>query len=131
MEDLQLAAFPARLRELRSANKWTQEEMAEKLNLHRTTYTKYETGKANPDRECLMQLAQLFHVSVDYLLGQGDVPEESELEDGEAVLRLSAQEQELLSAFRRMPDSQRKRLLDQAQRSRTPRGTPREKKPRG
>ena len=78
--------FSARLRELRKSMHLTQEDIANTLNIHRTTYTKYETGKANPDQKCLLQLAELFHVSVDHLLGRDPEPSPLCLQDGSASL---------------------------------------------
>ena len=116
MEEDRLAVFPTRLRYLRLARGMTQQMVAENLNIHRTTYTKYETGKASPDQESLLTLARLFRVSVGYLLGQEDsiCHTESALENGAGITALSPQEQELLQTFRRLSEPEQKRLLAQA-----------------
>ncbi len=116
MEEDRLAVFPTRLRCLRLARGMTQQMVAENLNIHRTTYTKYETGKASPDQESLLTLARLFRVSVGYLLGQEDsiCHTESALENGAGITTLSPQEQELLQTFRRLSEPEQKRLLAQA-----------------
>lgn len=116
MEEDRLAVFPTRLRCLRLARGMTQQMVAENLNIHRTTYTKYETGKASPDQESLLTLARLFRVSVGYLLGQEDsiCHTESALENGAGITTLSPQEQELLQTFRRLSEPEQKRLLTQA-----------------
>lgn len=116
MEEDRLAVFPTRLRCLRLAMGMTQQTVAENLNIHRTTYTKYETGKASPDQESLLTLARMFHVSVGYLLGQEDsiCHSENALENGAGVTALSPQELELLQTFRRLSESEQKRLLSQA-----------------
>ena len=44
--------------------------MAEKLGIHCTTYTKYETGASEPNLETLLRLADLYGVTTDNLLGQ-------------------------------------------------------------
>lgn len=113
MESNNRSVFAVRLRMLRQANGLTQEEVAAKLNLHRTSYTKYETACATPDYTCLVQLADLFHVSADYLLGKGDEPSAGEtlLQDG-APEALSSAEQELLVGFRRLMPEQQQELLD-------------------
>lgn len=67
-----------RLRELR-AGRYTQAEMAELLGVGRTTYTKYERGDIRLSAEVLEKLAQVFDVSVDYILGRED-PEDAEAE---------------------------------------------------
>ena len=46
----------------------TQQQVADKLNLNRTTYTKYETGASEPGIEMLKNLAKILHVEVGALL---------------------------------------------------------------
>lgn len=58
------------LRTLRKEHGWTQREVANKLGIHCTTYTKYETGASEPSFEMLEKLTQIFDVSADYLLGR-------------------------------------------------------------
>ena len=67
-----------RLRLLREERKWSQEAVAERLGISRTAYNKYENGAIRPMRK-LKELADLFGVSADYILGgaddeQSDVP---------------------------------------------------------
>ena len=57
-----------RLRALRKKHNWKQKEVADMLGIHVTTYTKYETGKSSPNRDMLIKLAEVFGVSIDYLL---------------------------------------------------------------
>lgn len=49
----------------------TQEELAEKLNVSRQAITKWETNRGIPDVVNLKGIAELFDVSVDYLLDDG------------------------------------------------------------
>ncbi|PWM77023.1 MAG: transcriptional regulator [Phascolarctobacterium sp.] len=57
-----------RLRYLRIKAGYSQQDMANKLNINRTTYVKYETGDSKPLRK-LTEIASIFNVTVDYLLG--------------------------------------------------------------
>lgn len=57
-----------KLRFLREKAGYSQEEVAKILGIGRTTYLKYETGENRPTRK-LNELARLFNVSTDYLLG--------------------------------------------------------------
>ena len=50
----------------------TQEELAEKLNISQKSISKYETGVRKPSFETLTEMAKLFNVSTDYLLGISD-----------------------------------------------------------
>lgn len=59
-----------KLKELRTENGKLQREIAEYLGIDRTTYGKYETGASEPDFETLSRIADLYKVSVDYLLGR-------------------------------------------------------------
>ncbi len=52
-----------------------QIDVANILGLERSTYVKYETGDSSPDYEKLIQLSDLFHVSIDYLLGKTNIKE--------------------------------------------------------
>ncbi|CAM4019377.1 helix-turn-helix domain-containing protein [Mesobacillus zeae] len=60
--------FGDRLKMLRSARKWTQEEVAKKLEISRGTYAHYEINKRQPDFETLKKLSNLYEVTIDYLL---------------------------------------------------------------
>ena len=62
-------SLPERLQELRSLSHMSQAEIAQRLNISRQTYSHYETGRIQPPSDMLCQLADLFHVSVDTLLG--------------------------------------------------------------
>ena len=61
--------FGERLAALRKERGLSQEDLAEKLQLTRQTISKWETGASTPDLELLVQLAEVFDVSVDSLLG--------------------------------------------------------------
>lgn len=63
-----------RLRRLREDRGWTQTEVADRLNVSSVTVNRYESGERNPGFDTLIALADLFRVSVDYLLGRTDVP---------------------------------------------------------
>lgn len=54
----------------------TQEELAEKLNISQKSISKYETGARKPSFETLTEMAKLFNVSTDYLLGLTDIKNE-------------------------------------------------------
>lgn len=58
-----------KLRELRKELGWTQEELGERLHIHRSTVSYWETGFTDPPLEMVRALALLYGVSADYLLG--------------------------------------------------------------
>ena len=53
---------------LRKKNGWSQEELAEKVNVSRQSVSKWEGAQAVPDLEKILKLADLFGVTTDYLL---------------------------------------------------------------
>ena len=57
-----------RIAELRNINNTTQLELAEKLGVTDRAVSKWETGGGYPDIAVLPQIADIFNVSVDYLL---------------------------------------------------------------
>lgn len=57
------------IRNLREDNNFTQKQVAELLNVKQNTYSQYEIGVLNYPIEVLIQLAQFYETSVDYLLG--------------------------------------------------------------
>ena len=54
----------------RKKNKYTQQQVADILKIHRGSYAKYETGANMPTTENILKLADLYGVSTDYLLGR-------------------------------------------------------------
>jgi len=69
-----MSIFSKRLKALREAHHMSQKELAEKLNVSKKTISAYETGRAQPPMYVISLLADLFHTSVDYLLGKTDDP---------------------------------------------------------
>ena len=67
-----------RLRELRNENDWTQQDLANKLDVSKSSYGYYEKGDRNLNASILLKLSKIFGVSIDYLLGISDYPETSE-----------------------------------------------------
>lgn len=61
-----------RLRELREDREMTQIQVAELLNMSQTGYSKYETGENDIPTRVLIQLADFYDTSVDYLLERTD-----------------------------------------------------------
>jgi len=59
-----------RLRELRKDRKMTQADVAKHLQIARETYTRHESGEREMTYDSLIKLAELYGVSVDYLLGR-------------------------------------------------------------
>lgn len=65
-----MSRFSAIFKALRTANGYTQEELADKLGINRSRIGMYETGRREPDFETTELIADFFNVDVDYLLGR-------------------------------------------------------------
>ena len=66
-----------RIKALRTAKHFTQEQLAEKMNVSTPYIAKIETGKQTGPVELAVEFAAFFEVSLDYLLvGKGDFAEE-------------------------------------------------------
>ncbi|MBR1867114.1 MAG: helix-turn-helix transcriptional regulator [Clostridia bacterium] len=65
--------FEKNLIELRKTNKFTQRQMAEKLGITQPSYIRYENGTSEPKQEILVKIADIFDVSIDFLLGRADI----------------------------------------------------------
>jgi len=61
-------AFGKRLKELRKQKGWTQKEVANKLDIRFSHLNKYESGMHVPPIEKLIHLANIFDISLDYLV---------------------------------------------------------------
>ena len=64
----------ARLKKLRKEHDITQVDLAQSLNLDKSSIAKYESANVTPSPEILLKLANKFNVTTDYLLGRVDDP---------------------------------------------------------
>lgn len=60
--------FNKRLRAIRMQLGFTQQNMADKLDISLNAYQKYEQAERSPSLDCLVSIADIFDVSLDYLL---------------------------------------------------------------
>ncbi|MFW5438818.1 helix-turn-helix domain-containing protein [Paenibacillus apiarius] len=62
--------LPQRLREMRAKYGFNQEYVAEKVGLKRTNIANYESGRNVPPVDKLCVLADIYHTTIDYLVGR-------------------------------------------------------------
>ena len=62
-----------KIKKLRTDNKLTQDELAEKLYVTRTAVSKWETGKGFPGIDSLKLISSLFGITIDELISDSDV----------------------------------------------------------
>lgn len=86
-----------RLRELRNKKGLSQKGLADKLNLNRSTYARYETSTTQPDYDTLKKLADFFDVTTDYILGNSNQPQLTEKDEKDIAKRMEKMKEDLLS----------------------------------
>ena len=97
--------IPMRLRKLRKEKNLTMKQLGNIVGVTECAISQYELGKREPSNETLFKLADVFDVSVDYLLGRDEeqktpVPEdERDREILERFSKLSATDAAKVSAF--------------------------------
>lgn len=67
-------AYYKRLKSLREDNNFTQKEIADKLFTTQPQYYRYESGYRDLPCELVILLAEIYNVSIDYILGISDEP---------------------------------------------------------
>lgn len=81
--------FSEKLQILRRSKGFTQEKLAQALNVSRQAVVKWEAGMSYPDISNLIQLSNLMHVTVDYLVRDQDcgaLPVQAEADDLAALI---------------------------------------------
>ncbi len=58
-----------RIKKLRISSGYTQQQLAERLNVTKSLISAYESGQRSPSYDNLISIAYVFKVSTDYLLG--------------------------------------------------------------
>lgn len=78
---------------MRKKNGWSQEELAEKMNVSRQAVSKWESAQTFPDLERILQLSTLFGVTTDYLL-KDEIEDEEFTDDSpdSPIKRITLQE---------------------------------------
>ncbi len=90
------------IKDIRVRKGLTQAEVASALGVSSVVYSRYETGSRQPSIDMLVQMADIFGVTVDYLLGRR-IAEDSSLSDFE---------QRLLNAARKADERARQDALN-------------------
>lgn len=63
-----------RIATLRDRMGWTQDQLSKLLGISRAALSHYEKNRREPDFKTLTKLADIFHVSIDYLIGRTNNP---------------------------------------------------------
>ena len=89
------------LKELRLAQNMSQSELAKKVGCNQTAIGKYERGQLEPNLRTLKQFAEIFNVSVDYLIGRTE-SDERQIDLYKNTFYTSSEEQEIIKAYRQL-----------------------------
>ena len=95
------------LRRFRREKKLTQSDVAKALGIHQQAYQRYEVGKVLPIITLLIKMAEVYNVSIDYLVGRTSekIPNEEtiqaieEAERGEGLSRTFTTVDEVMDAL--------------------------------
>ena len=83
------------LKKIRKVYNLTQEDVADKLNIARTTYQSYENDSNKMNYEMLKKLSKLFNISIDFLL-------ENVCENKLDITSLTAEQKELVDLIQKL-----------------------------
>lgn len=106
-------SFGKNLLKYRKLCNFTQQQIADLLNLNRTTYTKYETGVSEPSFDILKKIASIYGVDINSILGSGDFA--PKLTDSYMPINsLTDEEKELVGIFRILSDEEKSEFMKKA-----------------
>ncbi|MDD3403752.1 MAG: AAA family ATPase [Hespellia sp.] len=83
--------FPEYLSLMRKLRGYTQSQMAERLEISRSTYTNYESGYRSPDFEALEKISEILECSLDDLFGRTIQRTESMLRESNSAYQVKRQ----------------------------------------
>jgi transcriptional regulator with XRE-family HTH domain len=93
-------SFAEKIKRLRQEKNWSQDKLAQKIEVSRVLIGKYERGQTVPSTETLQKLSEIFGVSIDYLLS----------EESKNLATVGIKDQDLLECFEeidRMSDEEK------------------------
>ncbi|MBQ6381480.1 MAG: helix-turn-helix transcriptional regulator [Clostridia bacterium] len=103
------------LKTLRKSNGFTQKQIADKLNIDRSTYSYYELGKINPSISSMVTLADLYGISLDEMVHfdeAGSVSTAASPVSGyEGAPVLSEDEKKLIASYRQLSTAAKEDVL--------------------
>ena len=97
----------ARLKQLRKSKNLSQQALADLLGISQQSINKYENHSVEPDIRTLMDMADVFGTSVDYLIGHTDLPRRIEQV---TPFHLNGEEALLVESWRQLNDKEKESL---------------------
>ncbi len=96
-----------RLKKYRDACSLTQQQVADILNINRTTYTKYETGVSEPSHDILKKIVSIFGIDFNAILGDKDTFESNVFDYKMPMYNLTKDEQDLIGRYRLLSNDEK------------------------
>lgn len=109
------------LRTIRRANRYTQQQVSDILNIERSTYASYETGRNRPDVALLQNFSKIFNVTVDFILNidpqnnlvvYDDVVSYKKKANAVILSDLTKEEREIIGLYRLCDDDGKKEVKE-------------------
>ena len=97
-EGIFMKSFGLRLKHLRIEKGLTQDELAKKLGVAKSTISLYETNAREPNFNMLTRIADFFNVTVDGLLGRG------------SLFPLGEREKEFMEYYKSLPEKEKREV---------------------
>lgn len=112
-DGVKIVMISSTLKALRKANGFTQAQIAEKLNIDRSTYSYYELGKINPGVGALITLAELYGISIDEIVNYNEsAPSLSKVAASKSdYSALSEDESKLIASYRLLSNEAKEDVL--------------------
>ncbi|MBQ5890668.1 MAG: helix-turn-helix domain-containing protein [Clostridia bacterium] len=105
------------LRALRDSHNLTQENVADVLNMSRSTYAYYESGTHEPSLETVSTLAKMYNISIDQIVSSDFVLRSPQVPYKTMELQyfdeLTEDEREIILKFRVMSDEKKEQIKKQ------------------
>lgn len=101
-----------KIKEVRETLKKTQQECADAVGVTLRAWQNYEQGNREPKFEMLCDIANLFNVSLDYLLGRESKPPDSPINIFAKDASLKELEKILIKRYLELTDKQREAVLE-------------------
>ncbi|PSK10384.1 transcriptional regulator [Brevibacillus porteri] len=106
-----LVSFGQRLKQARKNAKKTQKQVATRLGVDISTISKYENNHSEPDNDTLLQLAEEYSVTLNWLI-TGKEAEDTSLYASTNV-DIRAEVDQIVEILESIPEAERKSFLDQ------------------
>lgn len=103
------------LKQLRKANGFTQKQIADKLNIDRSTYSYYELGKINPSISSMVILSDLYGISLDEMVHYDTASSSLNAASPDSIYDVSAvlseDEKKLIASYRKLNTAAKEDVL--------------------